>query len=186
VASCPSPLPECLALKAQQQAGQARQSDQSNARGANNRLGFRKLDGKRVAEALRESGGVLLAAAGILGCDRHTLSKWLGENPQVEEHVQRAKLEVTDLARVKHIQAIRNGDPWAVQMELRVNGGYSERHIVSGDPERPLKVDVELDVGRFALAALEKFESAAALLQGAGGSQEPSGSEGGPEGTLPA
>ena len=118
----------------------------------------RKRSPGEIAEALRSSAGILSVAASRLRVSRTTLYKWIRENPDLEELRREADEEIDDLAEGKLVEAIRNGESWAISLRLRYKAkrGYSDRVVLSGDPEAPLVV--RPDVSGLTREELERWE----------------------------
>lgn len=89
-----------------------------------------RLTAKKVADALRESRGMVTVAARKLGCTRQTVHAWINRSPQVAEAVKDAREVMTDTTELKFYEAIMKGEAWAISMYLRTQGkdrGYVER-----------------------------------------------------------
>lgn len=92
--------------------------------------GGSKLTAKMVADAIRESRGMISIAARRLNCTRGTVYNWINKSPLVQEARLDAREAMTDTAELKMFEAITKGEPWAVAMYLKTQGkdrGYVER-----------------------------------------------------------
>jgi hypothetical protein len=109
------------------------------------RQGYRKLNVRRAAEALRKSAGLLTVASKRLGCHRDTLAAFIAESPELQAVRREIDDEIADLAENQLLRAIRNGDLKAICFFLRTkcrDRGYSERTEIVGANGGPVEVEV--------------------------------------------
>lgn len=92
-------------------------------------------------------GGVYLAAD-ALGCRPQALYARIAKSPELRQLQDLHDGRRTDAAELKLEQAIRNGEPWAIQFQLKTKGrnrGYVERQEV--DTRGHLSVELEPKLG---------------------------------------
>lgn len=84
----------------------------------------------QIIEALEKSRGMVYVAARLLRCDPATVKKRIAEKPAVAQVVDDHSELFVDTAELKLIEAVNNGDSWAIQFALKTKGvrrGYSEK-----------------------------------------------------------
>ena len=89
----------------------------------------RKSD-KEIAQALRDAGGVVAAAAKKLGYTRNAVWQRCQNNPELLAIIQDAREGMCDIAEASLMQAVIKGKSWAVCFALKCLGkkrGYVER-----------------------------------------------------------
>ena len=87
------------------------------------------MDGQ-IIEALEKSRGMVYVAARLLRCDPITIKRRIAKVPKVGAVVDDQKELFVDVAELKLIEAVNNGDSWAIQFTLKTQGrrrGYSEK-----------------------------------------------------------
>jgi hypothetical protein len=95
----------------------------------------RRFTPAQVVAAVRRAHGLLVAAAGQLGCDAETIYNYKKRYPVVAAAIQDARARTTDLAELKLYEAIHRGEGWAIMFYLRTQGksrGYVERRELTG------------------------------------------------------
>ena len=107
----------------------------------------RPMTPKKVADALRNSNGMVAAAARQLGCDRKVIYRMLEEHPKVREAREEAADYGLDVAQNKLREAVEEGQPWAIQLTLRTLGrgrGFVERqeHARQGDVQTDIHINM--------------------------------------------
>lgn len=88
---------------------------------------------KAMIEAVKQSKGMLTVAARSLGCARATIYNAAAKHPKLQEAIDDAREETTDLAELKLFSAISNGEPWAISLYLTTVGkvrGYVKRQEI--------------------------------------------------------
>ena len=84
---------------------------------------------QQMIDALHETKGMVSLAAKRLGCDPHTVYRYIREYPTVA-HAQKLEREaMTDVAELALYKAIKDGEGWAVCFYLKTQGkqrGYVE------------------------------------------------------------
>jgi hypothetical protein len=106
--------------------------------------GGQRLSVEQVADALRESRGLVSIAARRLGTSRANVYKYRDRHPAVRQALDDARDERVDLAESKLDEAIERGDPWAVSLTLRTIGrgrGYGDRVEHTGAGGQPIRVE---------------------------------------------
>ena len=90
-----------------------------------------KYKAETIAEALRETKGLVSVAARKIGCQPGTVRAYIKRYPTVAQVVKDSRESITDLAETRLWAAIDRGEPWAVQFWLRTQArerGYSDRY----------------------------------------------------------
>ena len=83
-----------------------------------------------IIAALEEKRGAVHLAAEVLGCVAKTIQRRAERVQAVQDVIDKYRGRRSDLAEIKLEQAIMNGEPWAIQFQLRTQGksrGYSEK-----------------------------------------------------------
>ena len=89
-----------------------------------------KRTDKDIIQAVRNSRGLIAAAARKLGVSRRTIYNRMEKSEDIREAVDEARDFTMDVAEAKLFQAIEAGESWAVQFYLKTQGkvrGYAER-----------------------------------------------------------
>ena len=92
-----------------------------------------KFTAAQVIDAIRQTKGMLTVAARKLGCDPHTIYRYVREYPTVAAVVKEQRESVTDMAELALYKAIQEGEGWAVCFYLKTQGkgrGYIERQEI--------------------------------------------------------
>ena len=87
-------------------------------------------DPLKMADAIRESHGMLSIAARRVGCSLATVYRHRDKFAVVRQAIEESRELMTDTAESALFDAIRAGQPWAVQFYLKTigkNRGYVER-----------------------------------------------------------
>jgi hypothetical protein len=104
-----------------------------------------------MIEAVKQSKGMLTVAARALGCARMTIYNAAKKHPKLQEAIDDAREETTDLAELKLFSAISNGEAWAISLYLTTVGkvrGYVKRQEIEAVnlPKPPTELtDEELE-----------------------------------------
>jgi hypothetical protein len=106
---------------------------------------------KKIAEALKQSRGMIAVAARKVGCARKTIYRRLEDSEELQEVLAEARDFTTDVAELKLFSAIEAGEGWAVKYYLSTQGkdrGYVERqqmeHSGPGGMPFPTSIAVTL------------------------------------------
>lgn len=89
-----------------------------------------KYTAEQVVTALRATKGMVYIAAERLGCEPKTVYNYADRYVSVKDEIAKQDGVVDDTAELKLIQAIHNGEPWAIKYRLSTKGrnrGYVER-----------------------------------------------------------
>lgn len=100
---------------------------------------------EQVCEALLASSGLVSFAAKRLRCDRRTVETYINKYPECAQAKIDARENLGDLAESKLEQAIKKGQPWALNMYLKTihkGRGYVERSEVTDPNAKPVEVRV--------------------------------------------
>lgn len=87
------------------------------------------ISSKRIADALRQSGGLISTAADALRCHRATLHRRIQQEPELAAVLEDARETALDEAESVLQRKIREGDTTALIFFLRTQGrkrGYSQ------------------------------------------------------------
>lgn len=94
-----------------------------------------KFTSTQIIEALREKHGNLSAAARFLGCDRHTIKRYINQYPTVKAVADEERETLIDFAENQLFQQVKDGNITAIIFTLKTIGkhrGYVERQEVTG------------------------------------------------------
>jgi len=94
-----------------------------------------KFTAIQVIDALREKHGNLSAAARFLGCDRHTVSRYIATYPTVKAVADEERETLIDFAENQLFKQVQEGNITAIIFTLKTIGkhrGYVERQEVTG------------------------------------------------------
>jgi hypothetical protein len=95
-----------------------------------------------VCTALRQSRGIMAAAALQLGCDRTTIWRFAEKHQKVRDALYEARQSMVDIAEGVLFQRVTAGDAWAVCFYLKTQAkdrGYVERVEQSGPDGGPIQ-----------------------------------------------
>jgi len=112
--------------------------------------GTKQYTVKQIAEALRQTRGIMSAAADLIGCDRHTVERYVHGSPTLIEIRNQAKQRLVDTAEVQLMNEVNKGNWKAVRFVLERLGqdrGYREtmRQEWTGKDGAPVRFT--LDIG---------------------------------------
>lgn len=129
------------------------------ARGSKSRKTTPRLSIHRVEEALRNSAGIVLAAANILGCSPTTVRAHVAKHKRLQRVITEIEEDTCDLAESQLLKAIGAGDLKAVIFYLKTKGkrrGFSEKSEieVTGKGGGPVRV---IDLTDYSTEQLEKL-----------------------------
>lgn len=94
-----------------------------------------KFTANQIIDALREKHGNLSAAARYLGCDRHTINRYIQQYPTVKAVADEERETLIDFAENQLFQQVKDGNITAIIFTLKTIGksrGYVERQEVTG------------------------------------------------------
>lgn len=94
-----------------------------------------KFTAKQVADALKQTKGMVYLAAEVLGCDPTTIYNYAEKFPTVKAQFQTQRGRIVDTAELKLVQAVMNGEAWAVKFALETIGrdrGYGHKIEIEG------------------------------------------------------
>lgn len=81
-----------------------------------------KFTVEQMVQALRETKGMVSLAAQRLNCDDQTIYNYRDKYPAVAAEIRHQDEIVNDTAELKLIQAIHNGEAWAIKYRLSTKG----------------------------------------------------------------
>jgi hypothetical protein len=131
-----------------------------------------------IRAALETYHGCVYLAAESLGIWPSAIYARIAKSPELRQLQDLHDGRRTDAAELKLEQAIRNGEPWAIQFQLKTKGrnrGYVERQEV--DTHGHIHVEVEPKVGPELKKAIQRTLD----VLGSGGPTSPLG----PDAKLP-
>lgn len=94
-----------------------------------------KFTANQIIDALREKHGNLSAAARYLGCDRHTVTRYINTYPTVQAVADEERETLIDFAENQLFKQVQDGNITAIIFTLKTIGkhrGYVERQEVTG------------------------------------------------------
>jgi len=103
---------------------------------------------EQVIEALRGTMGIKSAAARRLGCHWTTVDRYIKRYPTVARAYEEERQSIVDLAEVKLVERLKDGDGTMIRFVLATLGkdrGYVERREVTGEGGGPLTIIIERD-----------------------------------------
>ena len=105
----------------------------------------------QMIKAIRDARGLVAVAARKLQIDRQTIYNRMQKSDAVKDAVAEAREFVLDVAEAKLMQAVENGEPYAICFTLKCLGkdrGYVEtqRHELTGRDGGPMEVTVKRQV----------------------------------------
>lgn len=103
-----------------------------------------KVSNKAIIDAMLKTNGGLYLAAKMLQIAPQTIYNRMAKYPQIRQILDDARGETVDIAEQKLRQAILNGEPWAIALELKTQGksrGYVEKTELATEGE--VKVIIE-------------------------------------------
>lgn len=101
----------------------------------------RRYSDRAIIKALQQTRGLIAPAAAALGCDEMTIRRRVREVPEVASAMHEARAGLLDLAESKLLQAIENGEAWAISLTLRTIGrdrGYGDAVALTGPGGGPM------------------------------------------------
>lgn len=119
------------------------------------------LTEERVIEALRKAGGVMAGAARLLGCTRENITYWAASRPHIRLLCKELREEITDIAELGLISAIRNREEWAIKFWLSRQGrhrGYGHALWVGVAPTPENTQQEQAEVFALSVDQLEQIE----------------------------
>lgn len=102
-----------------------------------------KFTAKQMIDALRATKGMVYLAAERIGCEPKTVYNYAERYALVKDEIAKQDGIVDDTAELKLMQAIHNGEPWAIKYRLSTKGktrGYIERGELEHIGETILRV----------------------------------------------
>jgi len=108
-----------------------------------------KLTKQKIIEAIPKAHGVKKYLAEKLGVDRQTIYRYFNRYPDLEEASQEYLDSVSDVAEHHLIEAVMEGNSWAVRYWLSTRGkhrGYStkqESTFNSSNPMQTIGISIE-------------------------------------------
>jgi hypothetical protein len=110
-----------------------------------------KLKHEHVAAALRQSAGIVSAAAQVLeaaygSCTPMTVRNYLSRHPSLKKVLDETIELNLDLAESQLLKAVRTGDDWAVRFFLETKGkhrGYTRKMEHGGEGGGPVIIRIE-------------------------------------------
>jgi len=101
---------------------------------------------EQIAQALRDTNGLVSLAARRLGCSPNTIYARSKSVAFVKQVIDDSLDELVDIAELALRSSVTSKEPWAVALVLKTlgkNRGYVERQEVTGADNGPLQVIVK-------------------------------------------
>lgn len=133
----------------------------------------RKYPPAKIIEALKQTRGMITAAARVLGCERKTIYNAARSLPAVKQAIEEERELMLDFAEMQLFRAVNEREAWAVCFYLKTQGkvrGYIERQEMSGPSGGPIQVEGSVTFYLPAptrLATVDIVESETLALEGA-------------------
>lgn len=108
--------------------------------------GHRHYTTEEIVDALLAKGGIISAAANLIGCDRDTIYKRRDE-PEIAEAIKRGRYYAVDAAEIALQEQVKSKDTTAIIFTLKTQGkdrGYVERVEQTGKDGEPIKQRIEV------------------------------------------
>lgn len=107
---------------------------------------------KQIIDALQQTKGMVYVAAQRLGCSPDTIKARMAKSDKIRTVAETERGKMGDTAELKLIQAIQDGQPWAIQFYLKTQAkdrGYTERiditHSIQEEARRLVEQYPDLD-----------------------------------------
>lgn len=107
---------------------------------------------KQIIDALQQTKGMVYVAAQRLGCSPDTIKARMAKSDKIRTVAETERGKMGDTAELKLIQAIQDGQPWAIQFYLKTQAkdrGYTERiditHSIQEEARRLVERYPDLD-----------------------------------------
>ncbi len=110
--------------------------------------GSDKFTIEQIAWALRRNQGLVMATAKTLQCSERTIHRYLDTYPELQKVRADSRRQITNLAEIKIVEKIRQGDNFALGMWLKTQAGWSEKNTVehTGLEGGPIKVEADVTI----------------------------------------
>ena len=105
-----------------------------------------RISDKKIEQALRLNGGFIKYTAEALGIAPITLRNRIKKSPRLQQVVQEVQDDLIELAELKLIEKIKEGNLPAIFFYLKCKGkhkGYVERREVTGADGAPVQVVIK-------------------------------------------
>lgn len=105
---------------------------------------------EKIIAALEKTHGGIFLAAEEIGCSYKTIQRRAAEVRAVAEIIEKYSGRRTDVALLRLEQAINNGEPWALTLQIMKSKegrsrGYVERQEVTGAEGQPVNLHIIYD-----------------------------------------
>ena len=100
---------------------------------------------KQIIDALQQTKGMVYVAAQRLGCSPDTIKARMAKSEKIRAVAEAERGRMGDTAELKLIEAIHDGQPWAIQFYLKTQAkdrGYTERQEVTGSDGQDIAITV--------------------------------------------
>ena len=118
-----------------------------------------KFTEKQLIEALQSCGGFRTATAKLLNVSRSAVSNRINKSPKLLQIVDDIEESRLDIAESALINALKDGDPWAIQFYLKRKGqrrGYIEKQELEVSTTAPEPVLITMGEVRERLRLLDE------------------------------
>ena len=103
---------------------------------------------EQMADAIRESNGIMAVAARRLGCSRSTVSNYINRYATVKAAYEESRETLLDMTEGELFKQIKEGNTTAIIFTLKTIGkhrGYVERQEVTGRDGGKIRVTLTDD-----------------------------------------
>ena len=106
----------------------------------------KRFSEKQIVHAIGKSKGLIFLAAQHLGCNPATIHVRANQSQNIREAIETERGRVLDFAEVKLIEAVQDGEAWAICFILKTLGksrGYIERQEIKAEAKITVLNNVE-------------------------------------------
>ena len=106
----------------------------------------KRFSEKQIVHAIGKSKGLIFLAAQHLGCNPSTIHLRASQSENIREAIETERGRVLDFAEVKLIEAVQDGEAWAICFILKTLGksrGYIERQEIKAEAKITVLNNVE-------------------------------------------
>lgn len=102
-----------------------------------------KITRKSFLKAVKGTGGIQLAIAEKLNCERTALWKFLNKHPELRERLDQERESIVDMAEGALFSHVKNKERWATKYVLSTLGrqrGYVKKQEIEHTGDNPVKL----------------------------------------------
>lgn len=111
---------------------------------------------EEIIKKIIEAKGNVTVAASFLDCSRRTIHARVQDYPEIRDVIRDQRMKRKDLAKHKLLEAIEDGQPWAIKYELNKNKSQDELEKLIEDTQKNQNMEQmeEFDEVREALKSM--------------------------------